>query len=191
MTIQEILTAQAKAAAATRKANPLPPAPPPKASAVAEIIAAQKRAAIATHKPTVAPPPPKTSATVQEIIARQGAAAAADKAARDARVAIACGADKAMLQKLNAEYREWVESPEFVQLMDNIKAFAGANQDGVFTPNIPGASGMIATIGNNPMVAGVSVGEEAGGDMVITMMPKEPVSPTVDAEPANETAAEE
>ena len=75
--------------------------------------------------------------------------------------------------------------------MDGFKASIGVNQDGVFTPNIPGASGMVATIGNNPVVAGVSVGDEAGGDMVITMMPKEPVSPTVDAEPANETAAEE
>ena len=147
---------------------------------IQEILAAQKRACDAARKVRPQPKPAPENNSVAEIIARQKAAVAAQKAARDARAAAnAFGANTNVnLTALKNEYQAWLA--EHAAEFENLEPM-------FFTPNLP--QGTEATVVNvaadNGMVNGISMGSEVGGEAVIMTKPA-PVEPEESIEPVEE-----
>ena len=185
MSIQEILAAQQRAAKATCKhQTPVvrKPVAKPVHNSVQDLLKAQQATANATRKVIVPPSPAAQAktASVAELIERQRITAAAQKAPTSGVSPVLSANQKAVIDSIRERYKT------FLAKLD--KELAGQElfmpppapapveekpAEPIFTPNIPASENLVVEAAEAPAgVNGISVGEELGGQVVITARPK-------------------
>ena len=175
MTIQEILAAQQRASNATRKAVPARPAVKSAGNSVADILAAQRKASEAARKViAVQGAKPAQNNSVAEIIARQRATAAAQKAATSGISPVLSGEQKAIIESIKERYQTFLAKLD-QELADQelFMAPPAAEQapaEPIFAPNVPANAEVV--VETNPVVNGISVGSEMGGQVTVSTRPK-------------------
>ena len=185
MSIQEILAAQQRAAKATCKhQTPLvrKPVAKPVHNSVQDLIKSQQATVNATRK-VIVPQSPDTrarAASVSELVERQRITAAAQKAPTSGVSPVLSANQKAVIDSIRERYKT------FLAKLD--KELAGQElfmpppapapveekpAEPLFTPNIPASENLVVEAAEAPAGAnGISVGEELGGQVVITARPK-------------------
>ena len=185
MSIQEILAAQQRAAKATCKhQTPLVRKPVAKQApnSAQDLIKAQQATVNATRK-VIVPPSPDTrarAASVAELVERQRIAVAAQKAATPGLSPVLSADQKAVIDSIRERYKT------FLAKLD--KELAGQElfmpppapapveekpAEPIFTPNILTSETLVVEAAEAPAgVNGISVGEEMGGQVAITVRPK-------------------
>ena len=185
MSIQEILAAQQRAAKATCKYK-APPVRKPVAkqapNSAQDLIKAQQATVNATRK-VIVPPSPDTrarAASVAELVERQRITAAAQKAPTSGVSPVLSANQKAVIDSIRERYKT------FLAKLD--KELAGQElfmpppapapveekpAEPIFTPNILASETLVVEAAEAPAgVNGISVGEEMGGQVAITVRPK-------------------
>lgn len=185
MSIQEILAAQQRAAKATCKYKVLPvrkPVAKQAPNSARDLIKAQQATVNATRK-VIVPQSPDTqakTASVAELIERQRITAAAQKASTSG-VSPALSADqKAVIDSIRERYKTFLAKLDKElagqELFMSPPAHAPVEEkpaEPLFTPNIPASENLVVEAAEAPAGAnGISVGEELGGQVVITARPK-------------------
>lgn len=185
MSIQEILAAQQRAAKATCKYKVLPvrkPVAKQAPNSAQDLIKAQQATVNATRK-VIVPQSPDTqakTASVAELIERQRITAAAQKASTSG-VSPALSADqKAVIDSIRERYKTFLAKLDKElagqELFMSPPAHAPVEEkpaEPLFTPNIPASETLVVEAAEAPAGAnGISVGEELGGQVVITARPK-------------------
>lgn len=185
MSIQEILAAQQRAAKATCKYKVLPvrkPVAKQAPNSAQDLIKAQQATVNATRK-VIVPQSPDTqakTASVAELIERQRITAAAQKASTSG-VSPALSADqKAVIDSIRERYKTFLAKLDKElggqELFMSPPAHAPVEEkpaEPLFTPNIPASENLVVEAAEAPAGAnGISVGEELGGQVVITARPK-------------------
>lgn len=185
MSIQEILAAQQRAAKATCKYKVLPvrkPVAKQAPNSAQDLIKAQQATVNATRK-VIVPQSPDTqakTASVAELIERQRITAAAQKASTSG-VSPALSADqKAVIDSIRERYKTFLAKLDKElagqELFMSPPAHAPVEEkpaEPLFTPNIPAIENLVVEAAEAPAGAnGISVGEELGGQVVITARPK-------------------
>lgn len=204
MSIQEILAAQQRAAKATCKYKaPVvrQPAAKPVHTSVQELIQAQQATANTTRK-VIVPSSPATranSASVAELIERQRITAAAQKEHRSGALS---ASQKAVIDSIREEYNAFLANLEKElagqELFMAPPASASVEEktaEPIFAPNVPASDGIVVEAAEAPAgVNGISVGEELGGQVAITVHPKrkrKAKAVNQESEPTTETPAVE
>ena len=147
---------------------------------IQEILAAQQRAAKATCKYKAPLATRAKTARVAELIERQRITAAAQKASRSGMSQALSANQKAVIDSIRDEYKT------FLAKLD--KELAGQElfmappapapveekpAEPIFTPNVPASEDLVAEAAEAPAgVNGISVGEEMGGQVAITIHQK-------------------
>lgn len=185
MSIQEILAAQQRAAKATCKYKALPvrkPVAKQVPNSAQDLIKAQQATVNATRK-VIVPQSPDTqakTASVTELIERQRITAAAQKASTSG-VSPALSADqKAVIDSIRERYKTFLAKLDKElggqELFMTPPAHTPVEEkpaEPLFTPNIPASENLVVEAAKAPVgVNGISVGEELGGQVVITARPK-------------------
>ena len=185
MSIQEILAAQQRAAKATCKhQTPLvrKPVAKPVHNSVQDLIKSQQATVNATRK-VIVPQSPDTrarAASVSELVERQRITAAAQKAPTSGVSPVLSANQKAVIDSIRDRYKT------FLAKLD--KELAGQElfmpppapapveekpAEPIFTPNILASETLVVEAAEAPAgVNGISVGEEMGGQVAITVRPK-------------------
>ena len=185
MSIQEILAAQQRAAKATCKhQTPLvrKPVAKPVHNSVQDLIKSQQATVNATRK-VIVPQSPDTrarAASVAELVERQRITAAAQKAPTSGVSPVLSANQKAVIDSIRERYKT------FLAKLD--KELAGQElfmpppapapveekpAEPIFTPNILASETLVVEAAEAPAgVNGISVGEEMGGQVAITVRPK-------------------
>ena len=185
MSIQEILAAQQRAAKATCKhQTPLVRKPVAKQApnSAQDLIKAQQATVNATRK-VIVPQSPDTrarAASVAELVERQRITAAAQKAPTSGVSPVLSANQKAVIDSIRERYKT------FLAKLD--KELAGQElfmpppapapveekpAEPIFTPNILASDTLVVEAAEAPAgVNGISVGEELGGQVAITVRPK-------------------
>ena len=185
MSIQEILAAQQRAAKATCKhQTPLvrKPVAKPVHNSVQDLIKSQQATVNAIRK-VIVPQSPDTqarAASVAELVERQRIAVAAQKAATPGLSQVLSADQKAVIDSIRERYKT------FLAKLD--KELAGQElfmpppapapveekpAEPIFTPNILTSETLVVEAAEAPAgVNGISVGEEMGGQVAITVRPK-------------------
>ena len=185
MSIQEILAAQQRAAKATCKhQTPLvrKPVAKPVHNSVQDLIKSQQATVNATRK-VIVPQSPDTrarAASVSELVERQRITAAAQKAPTSGVSPVLSANQKAVIDSIRERYKT------FLAKLD--KELAGQElfmpppapapveekpAEPIFTPNILASETLVVEAAEAPAgVNGISVGEEMGGQVAITVRPK-------------------
>ena len=185
MSIQEILAAQQRAAKATCKYKALPvrkPVAKQAPNSAQDLIKAQQATVNATRK-VIVPPSPDTrarAASVAELVERQRITAAAQKAPTSGVSPVLSANQKAVIDSIRERYKT------FLAKLD--KELAGQElfmpppapapveekpAEPIFTPNILTSETLVVEAAEAPAgVNGISVGEEMGGQVAITVRPK-------------------
>ena len=185
MSIQEILAAQQRAAKATCKPQtPLvrKPVAKPVHNSVQDLIKSQQATVNATRK-VIVPQSPDTrarAASVAELVERQRITAAAQKAPTSGVSPVLSANQKAVIDSIRERYKT------FLAKLD--KELAGQElfmpppapapveekpAEPIFTPNILASETLVVEAAEAPAgVNGISVGEEMGGQVAITVRPK-------------------
>ena len=207
MSIQEILAAQQRAAKATCKhQTPLArkPVAKPVHNSVQDLIKSQQATVNATRK-VIVPQSPDTrarAASVAELVERQRITAAAQKAPTSGVSPVLSANQKAVIDSIRERYKT------FLAKLD--KELAGQElfmpppapapveekpAEPIFTPNILASETLVVEAAEAPAgVNGISVGEEMGGQVAITVRPKrkrKAKAVNQESEPAAETPAVE
>lgn len=207
MSIQEILAAQQRAAKATCKYKaPVvrKPAAKPASTPVRDLLKAQQAAANATRKVVVQPSPAAQTktASVAELIERQRITAAAQKAPTSGVSPVLSANQKAVIDSIRERYKTFLakldKELEGQELFMPPPAPAPVKEkpaEPIFTPNVPASENIVVEAAEAPAgVNGISVGEEMGGQVAITVRPKRKRKAKVvnqESEPAAETPAVE
>lgn len=185
MSIQEILAAQQRAAKATCKykapaeRNPVfKPAP----TSVQALLREQQATTNATRKVIVPPSPvaQAKTASVAELIERQRITAAAQKASRSGLSPVLSANQKAVIDSIREEYNTFLAKLDKElagqELFMTPPAPAPVEEkpaEPIFTPNVPASEDLVVEAAEAPAgVNGISVGEELGGQVAITVRPK-------------------
>ena len=185
MSIQEILAAQQRAAKATCKYKALPvrkSVAKPVHNSVQDLIKSQQATVNATRK-VIVPQSPDTrarAASVAELVERQRITAAAQKAPTSGVSPVLSANQKAVIDSIRERYKT------FLAKLD--KELAGQElfmpppapapveekpAEPIFTPNILASETLVVEAAEAPAgVNGISVGEEMGGQVAITVRPK-------------------
>ena len=185
MSIQEILAPQQRAAKATCKhQTPLvrKPVAKPVHNSVQDLIKSQQATVNATRK-VIVPQSPDTrarAASVAELVERQRITAAAQKAPTSGVSPVLSANQKAVIDSIRERYKT------FLAKLD--KELAGQElfmpppapapveetpAEPIFTPNILASETLVVEAAEAPAgVNGISVGEEMGGQVAITVRPK-------------------
>ena len=185
MSIQEILAAQQRAAKATCKhQTPLvrKPVAKPVHNSVQDLIKSQQATVNATRK-VIVPQSLDTrarAASVAELVERQRITAAAQKAPTSGVSPVLSANQKAVIDSIRERYKT------FLAKLD--KELAGQElfmpppapapveekpAEPIFTPNILASETLVVEAAEAPAgVNGISVGEEMGGQVAITVRPK-------------------
>lgn len=185
MSIQEILAAQQRAAKATCKhRTPLVRKPVAKQApnSVQDLIKAQQATVNATRK-VIVPQSPDTqarAASVAELVERQRIAVAAQKAATPGLSPVLSADQKAVIDSIRERYKTFLAKLDKElggqELFMSPPAHAPVEEkpaEPLFTPNIPASENLVVEAAEAPAGAnGISVGEELGGQVVITARPK-------------------
>lgn len=204
MSIQEILAAQQRAAKATCKYKaPVvrQPAAKPAHTSVQDLIQAQQATANTTRK-VIVPSSPATrsnSASVAELIERQRITAAAQKEHRSGALS---ASQKAVIDSIREEYNAFLANLEKElagqELFMAPPASASVEEkpaEPIFAPNVPASDDLVVEAAEAPAgVNGISVGEELGGQVAITVHPKrkrKAKAVNQESEPTTETPAVE
>ena len=205
MSIQEILAAQQRAAKATCKhQTPLvrKPVAKPVHNSVQDLIKSQQATVNATRK-VIVPQSPDTrarAASVAELVERQRITAAAQKAPTSGVSPVLSANQKAVIDSIRERYKT------FLAKLD--KELAGQElfmpppapapveetpAEPIFTPNILASETLVVEAAEAPAgVNGISVGEEMGGQVAITVRPKRKAKAVnQESEPAATTPAVE
>ena len=208
MSIQEILAAQQRAAKATCKFKaPVvrkPAAKPAPTSSVQAMLKAQQATANATRKVIVPPSPAAQAktASVAELIERQRITAAAQKAPTSGVSPVLSANQKAVIDSIRDRYKTFLvkldKELEGQELFMTSPAPAPVEEkpaEPIFTPNVPASENLVVEAAEAPAgVNGISVGEEMGGQVAITVRPKrkrKAKAVNQESEPAAETPAVE
>ncbi len=204
MSIQEILAAQQRATKATCKYKaPLvrKPAAKPASTPIQDLLKAQQAAANATRKVIVQPSPADQAktASVAELIERQRITAAAQKAPTSGVSPVLSANQKAVIDSVRARYNTFLakldKELEGQELFMPPPAPAQKPAEPIFTPNVPASENLVVEASEAPAaVNGISVGEEMGGQVAISVRPKRKRKAKVvnqESEPAAETPAVE
>lgn len=207
MSIQEILAAQQRAAKATCKYKaPVvrKPAAKPATTPVQDLLKAQQAAANATRKVIVQPSPAAQAktASVAELIERQRITAAAQKAPTSGVSPVLSANQKAVIASIRSRYETFLakldkelEGQELFMPPPAPAPVAEKPAEPIFTPNVPASEDLVVEATEAPAgVNGISVGEEMGGQVVVTARPKRKRKAKVvnpESEPAAETPAVE
>lgn len=197
MTIQEIIAAQQRAVNATCK-NKMMVARKPATNAPGQSIQAMLQVQQAAKvNPKVVPPsvPGPKNNTIAEMIEQQRIAVAARQAATSGMSQALSSNQRAVIDSIRDRYKA------FLAKLD--KELAGQElvmpppapkpAEPIFAPNVPASEEIVIEAGEVPAgVNGISVGEEMGGQVAVTVRPKrkrkaKTVKP--ESEPAAETPA--
>lgn len=191
MSIQDILKAQQRAVSATRKVKPAPfrkPEPNVGNRTVQDLVKAQQTAASVTRKSpvaTTAEPEPKSN--VAEIIERQRAIVAAQKAATSGISPALSSSQKAVVDAVREQYKKFLAKldeelagqelrmtpPPAPKAPVDEKPEPAPEPEPIFTPNVPGNMEVVIEPQVGPSgVNGISVGEEMGGQVAVSTRPK-------------------
>lgn len=185
MSIQEILAAQQRAAKATCKYKALPvrkPVAKQAPNSAQDLIKAQQATVNATRK-VIVPRSPDTqakTASVAELIERQRITAAAQKAATPGLSPVLSADQKAVIDSIRERYKTFLAKLDKElagqELFMTPPAPVSAEEkpaEPIFTPNVPASENLVVEAAEAPAGAnGISVGEELGGQVVITARPK-------------------
>lgn len=185
MSIQEILAAQQRAAKATCKhQTPLVRKPVAKQApnSAQDLIKAQQATVNATRK-VIVPQSPDTrarAASVAELVERQRIAVAAQKAATPGLSPVLSADQKAVIDSIRERYKTFLDKLDKElggqELFMSPPAHVPVEEkptEPLFTPNIPASENLVVEAAEAPAgVNGISVGEELGGQVVITARPK-------------------
>lgn len=185
MSIQEILAAQQRAAKATCKYKaPVvrKPVSKPASNSVQSLLKAQQATANATRKVIVQPSPAAQAktASVAELIERQRITAAAQKAPTSGLSPVLSADQKAVIDSIRERYKTFLDKLDKElagqELFMTPPAPVSAEEkpaEPIFTPNVPASEDLVVEAAKVPVgVNGISVGEELGGQVVITARPK-------------------
>ena len=185
MSIQEVLAAQQRAANACRKPKAVPynkTIVPSANHAIKDILAAQQKACKPTIKPAPAPKPAQ-SESIAAIIAKQRATAAAQKAAGSGFHPGLTEAQKADIAAIRVKYQTFLAEIEKELAAEDAKRIQAPTEPVVakdpvvevppFTPSVPEEMEVVVkTTESAPDVNGISVGDEMGGQVIVTTRPK-------------------
>lgn len=185
MSIQEILAAQQRAAKATCKYKALPvrkPVAKQAPNSAQDLIKAQQATVNATRK-VIVPQSPDTqarAASVAELVERQRIAVAAQKAATPGLSPALSADQKAVIDSIRERYKTFLAKLDKElggqELFMSPPAHAPVEEkpaEPIFTPNVPASEDLVVEAAKAPVgVNGISVGEELGGQVVITARPK-------------------
>jgi hypothetical protein len=185
ISIQDILAVQHRAAKATRKSNiPLviKPASNPAPISIQNMLKAQQVTVNATRAVSV-PSSPDTqakAASVAELIERQRITADAQKAPTSVVSQSLSINQKAVIDSIREQYKTFLTKLDKElgepELFMSTPAPAPVEEKPIepfFAPNVPASEGLVVEAAEAPAgVNGISVGEEMGGQVVITVRPK-------------------
>ena len=185
MSIQEILAAQQRAAKATCKYKALPvrkPVAKQAPNSAQDLIKAQQATVNATRK-VIVPPSPDTrarAASVAELVERQRITAAAQKAPTSGVSPVLSANQKAVIDSIRERYKTFLAKLDKElggqELFMPPPAPAPVEEkpaEPIFTPNILTSETLVVEAAEAPAgVNGISVGEEMGGQVAITVRPK-------------------
>lgn len=207
MSIQEILAAQQRAAKATCKYKaPVvrKPVSKPAPTSVQALLKAQQATANATRKVIVPPSPAAQAktASVAELIERQRITAAAQKAPTSGVSPVLSANQKAVIDSIRSRYETFLAKLDKElagqELFMSPPASASVEEkpaEPIFAPNVPASDGLVIEAAEAPAgVNGISVGEELGGQVAITVHPKrkrKAKAVNQESEPTTETPAVE
>ena len=185
MSIQEILAAQQRAAKATCKhQTPLvrKPVAKPVHNSVQDLIKSQQATVNATRK-VIVPQSLDTrarAASVAELVERQRITAAAQKAPTSGVSPVLSANQKAAIDSIRERYKTFLakldkelEGQELFMPQPAPAPVEEKPAEPIFTPNILASETLVVEAAEAPAgVNGISVGEELGGQVVITARPK-------------------
>ncbi len=204
MSIQEIIAAQQKAVKATCKNKMMvvrKPAPKAPSQSIQAMIAAQQSAKV--NPKVVLPPAPKPkNSTIAEMIDQQRIAVAARQAATSGVSPVLSANQKAVIDSIRERYKTFLakldKELEGQELFMPPPAPAPVEEkptEPIFTPNVPASENLVVEAAEAPAgMNGISVGEEMGGQVAITVRPKrkrKAKAVNQESEPAVETPAVE
>lgn len=204
MSIQEIIAAQQKAVKATCKSKMMvvrKPAPKAPSQSIQAMIAAQQSAKVNPKIVLPQAPKPKNS-TIAEMIDQQRIAVAARQAATSGVNPVLSANQKAVIDSVRERYKTFLakldKELEGQELFMPPPAPAPVEEkpaEPIFTPNVPASETLVVEAAEAPAgVNGISVGEEMGGQVAITVRPKrkrKAKAVNQESEPAAETPAVE